>query len=65
MVRSTLLLYGLSRESGMAFALITHTSQTLLVVVLGGISFILSLAKKPVSQPSLQADIRATDDIPA
>jgi uncharacterized protein (TIRG00374 family) len=43
MVRSTLLLYGLSKETGMAFALINHTSQTLLVVVLGGISFVVSM----------------------
>jgi glycosyltransferase 2 family protein len=46
MVRSALLLYGVSREAGMAFALINHTSQTLLVVILGGISFIMSLSRK-------------------
>ncbi|WP_051359761.1 lysylphosphatidylglycerol synthase transmembrane domain-containing protein [Adhaeribacter aquaticus] len=45
MVRSTLLLYGISKEAGMAFALINHTSQTLMVVLLGGISFLLSLIK--------------------
>jgi uncharacterized protein (TIRG00374 family) len=47
MVTSTLLLYGVSKEAGMAFALINHTSQTLMVVILGGISFILSLIRKP------------------
>jgi uncharacterized membrane protein YbhN (UPF0104 family) len=55
MVRSALLLYGVSREAGMAFALINHTSQTMLVVILGGISFIMSLSRKnrrPV--PSLE-----------
>lgn len=46
MVRSALLLYGVSREAGMAFALINHTSQTLLVVILGGISFVMSLSRK-------------------
>lgn len=46
MVRSALLLYGVSLEAGMAFALINHTSQTLLVVILGGISFIMSLSGK-------------------
>ena len=46
MVRSALLLYGVSLEAGMAFALINHTSQTLLVVILGGISFVMSLTRK-------------------
>lgn len=50
MVSSTLLLYGVSKEAGMAFALINHTSQTLMVVILGGISFILSLTRKPKAQ---------------
>jgi hypothetical protein len=55
MVRSALLLYGVSREAGMAFALINHTSQTLLVVILGGISFIMSLSrKKNKSAPTLE-----------
>lgn len=46
MVTNTLLLYGISKEAGMAFALVNHTSQTLMVVVLGGISFIISLSKR-------------------
>ena len=51
MVRSTLLIYGLSKESGMAYALIVHTSQTLLVVVMGGISFLMSMLKaRPTSE---------------
>lgn len=45
MVQAALLLYGLSKESGMAYALIVHTSQTLLVVVMGGISFVMSMLK--------------------
>ena len=51
MVQSTLLLYGMSKESGMAYALLVHTTQTLLVVVMGGISFIMSMlkSKKPGS----------------
>ncbi|RDC65871.1 lysylphosphatidylglycerol synthase transmembrane domain-containing protein [Adhaeribacter pallidiroseus] len=43
MVRSTLLLYSLPKETGMAYALVTHTSQTLFVVILGGISFVYSM----------------------
>jgi glycosyltransferase 2 family protein len=57
MVRSALLLYGVSREAGMAFALINHTSQTLLVVILGGISFIMSLSKKK-SQSAQSLELR-------
>lgn len=53
MVSSTLLLYGVSKEAGMAFALINHTSQTLMVVIFGGISFILSLTRKPIAQKSV------------
>ncbi len=52
MVQSTLLLYGMSKESGMAYALLVHTTQTLLVVVMGGISFVVSMLKsrqQPIS----------------
>ncbi|MBK0403494.1 flippase-like domain-containing protein [Adhaeribacter sp. BT258] len=45
MVQSTLLLYGIGKETGMAYALIVHTSQTLLVVIMGGISFVMSMLK--------------------
>ncbi|QMU31011.1 lysylphosphatidylglycerol synthase transmembrane domain-containing protein [Adhaeribacter radiodurans] len=51
MVRSTLLLYSLSKETGMAYALVTHTSQTLLVVILGGISFIFSMLHPASAKP--------------
>jgi len=54
MVTNTLILYGVSKEAGMAFALINHTSQTLMVVVLGGISFILSLTKNPKNKEVLE-----------
>jgi len=63
MVRSALLLYGVSREAGMAFALINHTSQTLLVVLLGGISFILSLSKKKKPAPDLGLQQATKPDI--
>lgn len=39
LVQATLLLYGVPKEAGMAYALLAHTSQTLLVVVMGVISF--------------------------
>ena len=51
LVSSTLLLYGLSRESGMAFALLLHTSQTLLVALMGGIGFLVSLSR-PAFRPA-------------
>jgi uncharacterized membrane protein YbhN (UPF0104 family) len=59
MVSNTLLLYGVSKEAGMAFALINHTSQTLMVVVLGGISFMLSLTKKTRENRYLEPEIAA------
>ncbi|MDQ3292763.1 MAG: flippase-like domain-containing protein [Bacteroidota bacterium] len=51
MVRSTLLLYSLSKETGMAYALVTHTTQTLLVVLLGGISFVFSMLNPAPAKP--------------
>jgi uncharacterized membrane protein YbhN (UPF0104 family) len=45
MVQSTLLLYGIGKEAGMAYALLVHTTQTLLVVIMGGISFVMSMMK--------------------
>ncbi len=47
LVQATLLLYGVSKEGGMAYALLAHTSQTLLVVVMGVISFIAGMLQKP------------------
>ena len=40
LVQSVLVIYGLSREAGIAYALVVHGAQTLLVVLLGGISFV-------------------------
>lgn len=39
MVQGILLVYGISKEAGIAYALVVHGAQTLLVVVMGGISF--------------------------
>ena len=40
LVQGILLVYGVSKEAGIAYALVVHGAQTLLVVVMGGISFI-------------------------
>jgi uncharacterized membrane protein YbhN (UPF0104 family) len=40
MVQGILLVYGISKEAGIAYALVVHGAQTLLVVLMGGISFI-------------------------
>ncbi|MGI4741021.1 MAG: lysylphosphatidylglycerol synthase transmembrane domain-containing protein [Janthinobacterium lividum] len=40
MVQGILLAYGVSKEAGIAYALVVHGAQTLLVVLLGGISFV-------------------------
>jgi len=61
MVTNTLLLYGVSKEAGMAFALINHTSQTLMVVLLGGISFILNLTKTPQNKEVLETTTAGYD----
>ncbi len=58
MVQSTLLVYGISKEAGIAYALVVHGPQTLLVVFMGGISFIASAIKsgkmvKPLASPPL------------
>lgn len=45
LVQGTLLVYGVSKEAGIAYALVVHGSQTLLVVLMGGISFVLSMIK--------------------
>lgn len=45
LVQSTLLVYGISKEGGIAYALVAHGAQTLLVVLMGGISFFASMAK--------------------
>ena len=42
-VYSALLIYGINIDIGKSYAILVHTSQTLTVIVLGGISFIISL----------------------
>lgn len=45
MVQSVLLAYGISKEAGIAYALVVHGSQTVLVILMGGISFVASMVK--------------------
>ncbi len=40
MVQGILLVYGISKEAGIAYALVVHGAQTLLVVLMGAISFV-------------------------
>jgi uncharacterized membrane protein YbhN (UPF0104 family) len=40
LVQGILLAYGMSKETGIAYALVVHGAQTLLVVLMGGISFV-------------------------
>ena len=40
LVQGILLAYGVSKEAGIAYALVVHGAQTLLVVLMGGISFV-------------------------
>ncbi|RYY11533.1 MAG: UPF0104 family protein, partial [Cytophagaceae bacterium] len=40
LVQGVLLVYGISKEAGIAYALVVHGAQTLLVVLMGGISFV-------------------------
>ena len=40
LVQGVLVVYGISREAGIAYALVVHGAQTLLVVLMGGISFV-------------------------
>ncbi|RAK64536.1 lysylphosphatidylglycerol synthase transmembrane domain-containing protein [Hymenobacter edaphi] len=45
LVQSILLAFGISPEAGIAYALVVHGAQTLLVVLMGGISFAISMLK--------------------
>jgi glycosyltransferase 2 family protein len=45
-VQTVLLLYGVPKEAGMAYALLAHTSQTLLVVVMGVLSFMAGMLRR-------------------
>ncbi|RSK47959.1 lysylphosphatidylglycerol synthase transmembrane domain-containing protein [Hymenobacter rigui] len=57
MVQGILLAYGISKEAGIAYALVVHGSQTLLVVLMGGISFVASMMKsgKTAALPKVAA----------
>jgi hypothetical protein len=43
MVSSALIIYGIKKVDGVSYAMLVHTSQTLTVIFIGGISFIISL----------------------
>jgi glycosyltransferase 2 family protein len=54
LVSQGLILYGLSQEHGLAFATLMHTSQTLVVILFGGISlFLLFLGSKKSADVNL------------
>ncbi|MBC3539558.1 lysylphosphatidylglycerol synthase transmembrane domain-containing protein [Rufibacter sediminis] len=54
LVRTALLLYAVPLDKGMAYALITHTTGALLVVLMGGISLVASLAQSKEEEPAKQ-----------
>jgi hypothetical protein len=56
MVQGILLAYGISKEAGIAYALVVHGSQTLLVVLMGGISFVASMVKSGKSLRDVVAE---------
>jgi uncharacterized protein (TIRG00374 family) len=43
LVSSALVIYGVSKKDGVSYAFLLHTSQALTVVIIGGISFVISL----------------------
>lgn len=45
LVSGALVLYGLSKETGLALATYIHATQMILMLILGGISFMITLAK--------------------
>jgi glycosyltransferase 2 family protein len=47
LVSSALVLYGLSEADGLALATYIHGTQMILMLILGGISFLIALAKSP------------------
>jgi uncharacterized protein (TIRG00374 family) len=57
MVQSTLLVYGVSKEAGIAYALVVHGTQTLLVVLMGGISFVVSMIKSGRAKRAVAASV--------
>ncbi|MGY3088415.1 uncharacterized membrane protein YbhN (UPF0104 family) [Hymenobacter sp. UYAg731] len=61
MVQGILLVYGVSKEAGIAYALVVHGAQTLLVVLMGGISFV---AVAAADKRSLLTEAEALADEP-
>ena len=61
LVQGVLLVYGVSKEAGIAYALVVHGAQTLLVVVMGGISFV---AVAAADRRSLAQEAEALADEP-
>lgn len=59
LVQATLLLYGVPKEAGMAYALLAHTSQTLLVVVMGVLSFMASMLRRHAVAEEQQSQTNA------
>ena len=57
LVQSTLLVYGIGKEAGIAYALVVHGAQTLLVVLMGGISFVVSAMQSGKSASSEQLTV--------
>ncbi|WP_051718697.1 lysylphosphatidylglycerol synthase transmembrane domain-containing protein [Hymenobacter sp. IS2118] len=55
-VQSTLLVYGVSKEAGIAYALVVHGAQTMLVVLMGGISFVITAVQAGKSPRQLAAE---------
>lgn len=43
LVAGALVIYGISKEDGVSYALLLHTSQSLTVIIVGGISFVIAL----------------------
>jgi uncharacterized protein (TIRG00374 family) len=43
LVAGAMVVYGISKDDGVSYAILLHTSQALTVVILGGISFVISL----------------------
>jgi uncharacterized protein (TIRG00374 family) len=61
LVQGILIVYGLSKEAGIAYALVLHGAQTLLVVVLGGISFV---AVAAIDKGNMMQEAEALADEP-
>lgn len=57
LVASALVIYGVSNEDGVSYALLLHTSQSLTVIIVGGISFAIALLIGKNKEESEQVDI--------